>query len=103
MCAARMTGSYYRQTAWAAHGITASCFRVLLYLDKTSNSRCSPTWRFVVLLYPKSIDQLMEMSTNAKGPCWPGIKVLEGQAGMFPITCPLSRDQTRDAACTAQW
>ena len=45
-----------------------------------------------MLLYPNSIDQLMEMSTNAKGPGWPGIKVLEGQAGMFPITCPLSRD-----------
>ena len=70
---------------WATHGISASCFRVLLYLDKSSNSRCGPVWRFVVLFFPSSIDQLMEMSPDAKGPAWPGIKVLEGQAGLFPV------------------
>ena len=70
---------------WATHGITASCFRVILYLDKTSNTRCGPTWRYVVLFFPSTIEQLMEMSADAKGPAWPGIKVLEGQAGMFPV------------------
>ena len=69
---------------WADIGITPSCFRVLLYLDKSSNSRGGPVWRFVVLFFPNSVEQLMEMSPDAKGPAWPGIKVLEGHADMFP-------------------
>ena len=36
-------------------------------------------------VFPNSIDQLMEMSLDAKGPAWPGIKVQEGQAGLFPV------------------
>ena len=37
---------------WATHGISASCFRVLLYLDKSSNARCGLVWRFIVLFSP---------------------------------------------------
>lgn len=82
-------------TNWPGLGIGEICFRLVAHLDKSSNGANSPRIPFTVLAFPRSVTQLDELSELTKGASWPGIKVLEGEAALFPNTrlgawgCPI--------------
>ena len=82
-------------TDWPAHGVGNFCLRAIAHLDRASNGRVGPRVKFTVLFFPHTRDQLAEMSDAMQGAGWPGIKVLEGHAALFPTApagnwgCPL--------------
>lgn len=71
-------------TNWEDIGIGGCCFKLLAHLDKSSNSATGPKIRFTVLIFPKKVQELEEMSELTGGAGWTGIKLLEGEAGFFP-------------------
>jgi hypothetical protein len=67
-------------------GIGHLCLRLYAYLDKSSNSRGGPGphLKVMVLVYPLSVEQLEELSVFTQAPGWPGVKLVEGKAELFP-------------------
>jgi len=69
---------------WAAAGIGEFSLRCFAHVDKTSNKQQHPLIKFTVLAAPLSCAALRELSEHTDHPAWPGIKVLEGNAQLFP-------------------
>jgi hypothetical protein len=67
-------------------GVGDMCFRMLVHLDKTSNSRQrqGPHWKLTVLAFPHTIEDLEDREQLAQLPAWPGIKIIEEKAEFFP-------------------
>jgi hypothetical protein len=68
------------------HGIGKLCLRLFVYLDKSSNTRGGPGphLKAMVLVYPLSVDELEELTTLSQAPGWPGVKLVESKAELFP-------------------
>jgi hypothetical protein len=68
---------------WQQAGITPFTLRLVAYLDKLSNKN-EPKIQFNLLFFPASKSQMEELSDAVQGPAWPGIKIHEGHAELFP-------------------
>jgi hypothetical protein len=64
------------------------CLRLFAYLDQSSNTRGGPGphLKVMVLVYPMNVEELEELSMLTQGPGWPGVKLVEGKAELFPKT-----------------
>jgi len=72
-------------TNWPAYGIGDFCLRVLITVDRSSNTRrTEPSYKYTVLFFPHNVDELCDISEDTQGAGWPGIKILEGKAAMLP-------------------
>jgi hypothetical protein len=67
-------------------GIGQLCLRLYAYLDKSSNvwGGLGPHLKVMVLVYLLSVEQLEELSVFTQEPGWPGVKLVEGKAELFP-------------------
>jgi len=70
---------------WEAEGLGNFCLRMVCHLGKTSNGPTGPHIKFTVLAFPLSAQQLAELGAATEEGSWPGIKILEGQFGLFPL------------------
>jgi hypothetical protein len=68
---------------WPRLGVKPFSLRLVTYLDKTSN-KSGPRIKFTLLFYPETQEEMEERADVAQGPAWPGVKILEGQAELFP-------------------
>jgi hypothetical protein len=68
---------------WARLGIKPFSIRLVAYLDKTSN-KVGPKIKFTLLFFPATKEEMEELSDAVRGPAWPGVKILEGNADLFP-------------------
>jgi hypothetical protein len=68
------------------HGIGQLCVRLFVYLDKSSNARGGPGPHFkaMLLVFPMGVEELEELTILAQAPGWPGVKLAECKAEMFP-------------------
>jgi hypothetical protein len=64
------------------------CLRLFAYLDKSSNVRNGPGphLKVMVLVYPMNVEELEELSMLSQAPGWPGVKLVEAKAELFPRT-----------------
>jgi hypothetical protein len=67
-------------------GATGFCTRLFVYLDKSSNARNGPGphLKLQVLIFPMRVEQLEELSDKTQAAGWPGIKLAEAKAELFP-------------------
>jgi len=75
-------------TEWEAYKLGSYSLRLIAHLDKSSNGRAGPHFRVSVLLFPLSVDELLELSEAVQSPAWPGIRILEGKSELFPRAPP---------------
>jgi hypothetical protein len=68
---------------WPRFGIKPFSLRLVAYLDKMSN-KTGPRIKFTLLFYPATQEEMEERADAAQGPAWPGVKILEGFADLFP-------------------
>jgi hypothetical protein len=82
------------ETDWPKFGIKQYVLRLVAYLDKQSN-KSGPKMKFTLLFFPESVEEMRKIGDEVQGPAWPGIKILEGQAELFPMApekswgCPI--------------
>ncbi len=69
---------------WAANGIGNMSLRAFAHLDKSSNRLNNPLLKVTVLAVPLSADELAALSDRTQHPAWPGLRILECQANLFP-------------------
>jgi len=80
---------------WETSNVGDFTLRLIAHLDKMSNKYVSPRIKFTVMASPGSADQLAAMTDRSHHVAWPGIKILEGQAQIFPLSaethwgCPI--------------
>ena len=67
-----------------AHKIGKFCLRIIAHLDKSSNGRAGPHVKFTTLIFPDSAADTLDSDDGAQSPSWPGFRLLEGAAGLFP-------------------
>ena len=77
-------GTEVEEDKWSELGVGFFCLRAVCYLGKTSNGASGPHIKHTVLAVPASVDQQRELSDRTKNAAWPGVKILEGQAQLFP-------------------
>jgi hypothetical protein len=75
------------QEDWQKIGITKFSLRLVAYLDKLSNKN-GPKIKFNLLFFPAGREEMEEISDAVQGPAWPGVKILEGHAALFPKAQP---------------
>jgi hypothetical protein len=68
---------------WQQIGITPFTLRLVAYLDKLSNKH-EPRVKYNLLFFPASKEEMEELSDTVQGAAWPGVKILEGHAALFP-------------------
>jgi hypothetical protein len=68
---------------WQQIGITPFTLRLVAYLDKLSNKH-EPRVKYNLLFFPASKEEMEELSDAVQGAAWPGVKILEGHAQLFP-------------------
>jgi hypothetical protein len=68
---------------WPQIGISQFSLRLVTYMDKLSNKN-GPKIKFNLLFFPASREQMEEIADAVQGPAWPGVKILEGHAALFP-------------------
>jgi hypothetical protein len=70
------------------HGIGQLSVRLFVYLDKSSNARGGPGPHFkaMLLAFPMGVEELEELTILTQAPGWPGVKLAEGKAELFPKT-----------------
>jgi len=80
---------------WGTNNVGNFALRLIAHLDKSSNTRSGPHFRVSVLIFPLSVEELEELSEATQSVSWPGVKILEGRAELFPRApadfwgCPL--------------
>ena len=79
---------------WAANGIGETAMRAVSHLDKASNGHEGPQAKTTILLFPRSVDDLIQLSDHTQSPAWPGLRVLEATCHFFP-----SPDDWADPIC----
>ena len=70
---------------WEEKSIGNFSLKLMAHLGRASNGASGPHLQFTLLAYPLNIAQLSEMAPATDSPAWPGIKVMEGQSGFFPM------------------
>ena len=72
-------------TELAAHGIQNFCLRLMVNVANllTINDQ-KPGVKFTLLFFPHTQQEMQQWSAIINGPGWPGIKILEGEAQLFP-------------------
>lgn len=93
-------------TDWEVNGISDTCMRAIAHLDKASNGAQGPRIKTTILLFPRSTEELNQVSNGTQSPAWPGIRILQATCEFFPKfaawgdpICPLIlRGSPRDAA-----
>ena len=79
----------------AQHGIGKFCLRLYVQLARPVNNGARPAVQFSVMFFPHTFDEMLEWSDMVKAVGWPGIKILEGEAQLFPAApegewgCPI--------------
>jgi hypothetical protein len=68
---------------WPKLGIKPYTVRLVAYLDKMCN-KSEPKIKFTLLFFPDKKQHMEEISDAVRGPAWPGVKILEGNAELFP-------------------
>jgi len=83
-------------TDWAANKLGETSMRALCHLDKNSNAAPGPRPKTTILLFPRSVDDMIQLSDNTQNPAWPGLRILQSTCEFFPKTpewkdpiCPL--------------
>jgi len=70
---------------WEANNLGPFTLRLFAYVDKTANKhQHSPHIKLTVLVTPGTAEQLATLSERTQHPTWPGIRILEAQADLFP-------------------
>jgi len=73
---------------WQTEGIGDLSFRTICHLSKGSNRTPPPRIKFTVLANPMSPRALAEIADRTQHVSWPGIRILEGTAALWPATPP---------------
>ena len=83
-------------TDWKAHGVGNFCLRLVLNVAKPAASNGQkPAIKFSLLFFPHTHQEMLEWSDIVNEPGWPGVKILEGKAQLFPAAptgswgCPI--------------
>lgn len=83
-------------TDWAANNIGETCLRAIGHLDKSSNTGTGPRPKTTILLFPKSVEEMHQLSDGTQNVSWPGLRILQTTGEFFPKTnawkdpiCPL--------------
>jgi hypothetical protein len=69
---------------WKDKGVGETAIRAVCHLDKTSNGRLGPRIKVTTLIFPRSVDDMNQLSDATQSPAWPGIRVLENTCDLFP-------------------
>jgi len=69
---------------WDSNGVGETCMRAISHLDKGSNGKSGPTVKTTILLFPRSVDALNQLSDSTQSPAWPGFRILETNCRFFP-------------------
>ena len=69
---------------WAANGVGHIALRAIAHIDKTANRADWPLLKVTILAVPLSADEIAALSERTHHPAWPGIRVLECRADLFP-------------------
>jgi len=77
-------GAPINQRNWATEGIGELSFRAVCHLDKSSNRSPPPKIKYTILASPMSPLELAELADRTQHVAWPGIKILEGTAALWP-------------------
>jgi hypothetical protein len=70
-------------TDWAANKVGETCMRAIVHLDKDSNAS-GPKPKATILLFPKSAEEMTQLSDSTKSPAWPGIRIIQQSGTFFP-------------------
>ena len=73
---------------YGAHKVGNFCLRIVAHLDKSSNGRSGPHIKFTTLIFPDSATATLDSDNGAQSPSWPGFRLLEGAAALFPKPAP---------------
>ncbi len=65
-------------------GVGNMALRAIAHLDKSSNRNSKPVVKITILAVPLSADEMAALSERTQHPAWPGIRILECKANLFP-------------------
>jgi hypothetical protein len=77
-------GNVILPTDWSANKLGETCMRALCHLDKNSNAAPGPRPKTTLLLIPRSVDDMIQLSDNTQNPAWPGLRILQSTSEFFP-------------------
>jgi hypothetical protein len=77
-------GNVILPTDWAANKLGETSMRALCHLDKNSNAAPGPRPKTTILLFPRSADDMIQLSDNTQNPAWPGLRILQSTSEFFP-------------------
>lgn len=77
-------GAHILATDWEANGIGETSMRAIAHLDKTSNGPQGPRIKTTILIFPRSTEELNQLSNGTQSPAWPGIRILQTTCEFFP-------------------
>ena len=80
----RQDGRAIVPTEWQNKGVGETSIRAVCHLDKTSNGRLGPRIKTTILIFPRSVEEMNQLSDATQSPAWPGIRVVESTCGFFP-------------------
>ena len=78
-------------TDWNRLHIGETTLRAICHLDKGSNGNTGPAAKTTVLIFPKSREEMSEVSDGTQSAAWPGIRILEATCPFSPVN-PLWKD-----------
>jgi len=81
-------------TDWGKFKLGETAIRAVCHLDKSSNGASGPAIKTTVLIFPRSVEEMMEISDHTQSPAWPGLRILEAQCAFAPDI-----GQWKDPAC----
>jgi len=72
-------------TDWGKFGIKHFCLRLFLNVAKPSVfTNMKPGVKFTMLFFPHTVAEMSEWTDLVQEAGWPGVKILEGEAQLFP-------------------
>lgn len=71
-------------TDWTANKLGETCMRAVCHLDKASNTSAGPKPKVTILLFPRSAEEMNQLTDSTQNPAWPGIRILQYTAEFFP-------------------
>jgi len=81
-------------TDWERNNIGETSMRAVCHLDKSSNGAEGPKAKMTILIFPRSTDEMNELSDSTQSPAWPGVRILEASCIFSP-----SIAQWKDPIC----
>ena len=73
-------------TDWQANHLGETCIRAICHLDKSSNGNLGPRLKTTTLLFPKSVEEMSQLSDGTQSAAWPGLRILQTIGEFFPKT-----------------